>query len=192
MTAIFMDVGKAFTLDAIHGSLSGKVLKMSVLGGGNFEELLSSSVDYLELKEDLHFRTEENKRICLMCMDAGFKYVVPLKIDDVIVGMLFTERLDDKYFNGTRGTKFKEILNLISQKLKLGKADLILEKESLRKATMLGLIEKFSAITATEELLKTILDYLKGVIDYNAAGIFLIEGNNKHIKKTCQCFHMHT
>jgi len=186
MTAIFMDVGKAFTLDAIHGSLSGKVLKMSVLGGGNFEELLSSSADYLELKDDLHFRTAENKRICLTCMDAGFKYVVPLKIDDVIVGMLFTERLDDKYFNESIGTKFKEILNLIAQKLRLGKADLILEKESLRKASMLGLIEKFSAITATEELLKTILDYLKSVIDYNAAGIFLIEGNNKRIKNRYQ------
>ncbi len=186
MTAIFMDVGKAFTLDAIHGSLSGKVLKMGVLGGGNFEELLSSSSDYLELKEDLYFRTAENERICLMCMDAGFKYVVPLKIDDKIVGMLFTERLNDKYFNDTTSRKFKEILSLISQKLRLGKADLILEKESLRIATMLGLTEKLSAITATEELLITILEYLKGVIDYNAAGIFLIEGNNKKIKNRYQ------
>ena len=186
MTAIFMDVGKAFTLDAIHGSLSGKVLKMSVLGGGNFEDLLLGSADYLELKEDLYFRTAENERICLMCMDAGFKYVVPLKIDDKIVGMLFTERLNDKYFNDTTGRKFKEILSLISQKLRLGKADLILEKESLRIATMLGLTEKLSAITATEELLITILEYLKGVIDYNAAGIFLIEGNNKKIKNRYQ------
>ncbi len=186
MTAIFMDMGKAFTLDAIHGSLSGEVLKMSVLGGGNFEELLLASADYLELKEDLYFRTAENERICLMCMDAGFKYVVPLKIDDKIVGMLFTERLNDKYFNDKAGRKFKEILSLISQKLRLGKADLILEKESLRIATMFGLTEKLSAITATEELLKTILDYLKGVIDYDAAGIFLIEGNNKKIKNRYQ------
>jgi len=182
MTAIFMDTGKAFTLDAIHGSLSGKELKMSVLGGGNFEELISSSNDYLELKEDLYFRTSENKRICLMCMDTGFKYVIPLNIDDKIVGMIFTERLDDKYFKGIRGKKFKEILSLISQKLRLGKADLILEKESLRKATMFGLTEKLSSITETEKLLKTILDYLKSVIEYNAAGIFLIEGKNKKIK----------
>ena len=182
MTAIFMDAGKAFTLDAIHGSLSGKELKMSVLGGGNFEELISSSNDYLELKEDLYFRTSENKRICLMCMDTGFKYVIPLNIDDKIVGMIFTERLDDKYFKGIRGKKFKEILSLISQKLRLGKADLILEKESLRKATMFGLTEKLSSITETEKLLKTILDYLKSVIEYNAAGIFLIEGKNKKIK----------
>lgn len=186
MTAIFMDVGKAFTLDAIHGSLSGKVLKMSVLGGGNFEELLSSSDDYLELKEDLYFRTPENKRICLMCMDAGFKYVIPLKIDEKIVGMIFTERLDDDYFNGESGTNFKEILSLLSQKLRLGKADLILEKESLRKVTMIGLTEKLSAITETEDLLKSILDYLKSVVDYDAAGIFLIEGDNKKIKDRYQ------
>ena len=42
MTSIFMDSGKAFTQDAVFGANDGKELKLSVMGGGNFEELIAS------------------------------------------------------------------------------------------------------------------------------------------------------
>jgi len=92
MTSIFMDSGKAFTQDAVYGAEDGKELKLSVMGGGNFEELISSTDDYLILEKNLYFRTVENKRLCLLCLEKGFSYVIPLKIDDKPVGMIFSER----------------------------------------------------------------------------------------------------
>ncbi|MCH7819512.1 MAG: SpoIIE family protein phosphatase [Candidatus Marinimicrobia bacterium] len=181
MTSIFMDSGKAFTQDAVYGAEDGKELKLSVIGGGNFEELLVSTDDYIKLEKDLFFRTVENKRLCLLCIEKGFSYVIPLKIDDKPVGMIFSETLDEDYFVGENGKSFRNALNSLSKRLRMSKLNSILEKEYDRKNTMLGLTEKLSALDDAEELLKSVLEYLSGVISFDAAGIFLVKGKDKKI-----------
>lgn len=181
MTSIFMDSGKAFTQDAVYGAKDGKELKLSVMGGGNFEELISSTNDYFKLEKNLYFRTVENKRLCLLCIEKGFSYVIPLKIDGKPVGMIFSEVLNENYFIGENGKTFRIALNSLSKQLRMSKLNSILEKESVRKNTMLGLSEKLSALDDTEDLLKSILEYLSGVISFDAAGIFLVKGKNKKI-----------
>ena len=181
MTSIFMDSGKAYTQDAIYGAEDGKDLKLSVLGGGNFEELITSTDDYLKLEKDLYFRTVENKRLCLLCIEKGFSYVIPLKIDDKPVGMIFSETLNESHFAGESGNTFRDALNTLSKQLRMSKLNSILEKESVRKNTMLGLSEKLSALDDAEALLKSILEYLSGVISFDAAGIFLVKGKDKKI-----------
>ena len=181
MTSIFMDSGKAFTQDAVYGAEDGKELKLSVMGGGNFEELISSTDDYLILEKNLYFRTVENKRLCLLCIEKGFSYVIPLKIDDKPVGMIFSEVLDENFFIGENGKTFRKVLNSLSKQLRMSKLNSVLEKESVRKNTMLGLSEKLSALDDTEDLLKSILEYLSGVISFDAAGIFLVKGKHKRI-----------
>jgi len=181
MTSIFMDSGKAYTQDAVFGAVDGKELKLSVMGGGNFEELISSTDDYLKLEKNLYFRTVENKRLCILCIEKGFSYVIPLKIDEKPIGMIFSEVLNENYFIGENGKKFRKALNSLSRRLRMSKLNSILEKESIRKNTMLGLSEKLSALDDTEDLLKSILEYLSGVISYDAAGIFLVKGKHKKI-----------
>jgi len=181
MTAIFMDSGRAFTLDAIYGAESGNELKLSVLGGGNFEELLRSTEDFMKLDSEMKFKTTENRDVCLLCLEAGFNFIIPLKLDEKPVGMIFTESMDAVQFKGKRGVRLREVLSDLSTQLRMGKLNLILELESRRKNAMLGLAEKLSSLIDTEELLKTILDYLVGVVDYDAAGIFLVKSKSGKI-----------
>jgi len=181
MTSIFMDGGKAFTLDAVYGAKDGKELKLNVMGGGNFEELISSTDDYIKLEKNLNFRREENKRLCLICVEKGFNYVIPLKIDNKPIGMIFSAVLNANYFTGESGKIFKKTLNSISKQLRMSKLSSLLDKESDRKNAMLGLSEKLSALDDTEDILKSVLEYLSGVISFDAAGIFLVKGKDKKI-----------
>jgi len=114
MTAIFMDSGKAFTLDAMYGAESGNELKLSVLGGGNFEELLRSTVDFMKLEEEMNFRTTENRDVCRLCLEAGFNFIIPLKLDEKPVGMIFTESIDAAHFKGKRGIGLRKVLHELS------------------------------------------------------------------------------
>ena len=186
MTAIFMDSGKAFTLDAIYGAKSGNELKLSVLGGGIFEDLLRSTVDFMKLEEEMNFRTTENKEVCLLCLEAGFNFIIPLKLDEKPVGMIFTELMDAAHFKGKRGVRLRKALSELSARLRMGKLNTILELESRRKNAMLGLAERLSSLIDTEELLKSILEYLVGVVDYNAAGIFLVKSKSGKIENRYQ------
>jgi len=186
MTAIFMDSGKAFTLDAIYGAESGNELKLSVLGGGIFEDLLTSTVDFMKLEKEMNFRTAENREVCLLCLEAGFNFIVPLKLDEKPVGMIFTESMDAAHFKGKRGVRLRKVLSDLSARLRMGKLNTILELESRRKNAMLGLAEKLTSLIDTEKLLKTILDYLVGVVDYNAAGIFLVRSKSGKISNRYQ------
>ena len=186
MTAIFMDSGKAFTLDAMHGVGSGDELKLSVLGGGNFEELLTSTKDFMKLESEMKFRTTENREVCLLCLEAGFNFIIPLKLDKKPVGMIFTESMDAAHFKGKRGVRLRKVLNELSAQLRMGKVNSILELEVRRKNAMLGLAERLSSLLDTEELLKSILDYLIEVVDYNAAGIFLVKSKSGKIEDRYQ------
>lgn len=186
MTAIFMDSGKAFTLDAMHGGESGDELKLSVLGGGNFEELLTSTKDFMKLESEMKFRTTENREVCLLCLEAGFNFIIPLKLDDKPVGMIFTESMDAAHFMGKRGVRLRNVLSELSAQLRMGKLNSILELESRRKNAMLGLAERLSSLLGTEELLKSILDYLIEVVDYSAAGIFLVKSESGKIEDRYQ------
>ncbi len=109
-----------------------------------------------------------------------FNYAIPLKVNSSLNGAILTSNLPADFVrdweNGVL-ENFAEYMGILLQNSAMYTE---IRWEALQKNTLFEISKKVTSSLDTTRVLQTVIDSLNEVVDYSAAGIFLIR-NNQHV-----------
>lgn len=114
----------------------------------------------------------------------GMKYVVPLLKKDGISGFIGLGHETDEAFelSGEDKKILWSSLQRVGNTLESARLYGQLQKNAMERELMLDVAKQFNSTFQLEKLLDTILDAIKRIVPYDAAGIFLVNDKNQEIE----------
>ncbi|MBX7151219.1 GAF domain-containing protein, partial [bacterium] len=114
----------------------------------------------------------------------GAKYVVPLLKKDGISGFIALGNETDGAFelSGEDKKILWSSLQRVGNTLESARLYGQLQKNAMERELMLDVAKQFNSTFQLEKLLDTILDAIKRIVPYDAAGIFLVNDKNQEIE----------
>jgi serine phosphatase RsbU (regulator of sigma subunit) len=111
-----------------------------------------------------------------------FNYAIPLKVNDSLNGAILTSNLPADFIrdweNGVL-EDFAEYMGILLQNSAMYNE---IRWEALQKNTLFEISKKVTSTLDTNRVLETVIDSLNEVVDYSAAGIYLIKNNQTVVR----------
>ena len=112
-----------------------------------------------------------------------FNYAIPLKVNDSLNGAILTSNLPADFIrdweNGVL-EDFAEYMGILLQNSAMYNE---IRWEALQKNTLFEISKKVTSTLDTNRVLQTVIDSLNEVVDYSAAGIYLIKNNQNVVRE---------
>ncbi len=117
--------------------------------------------------------------------DASQKMLfAPLQGREKVLGVLEAiNRLDGKPFTEENLTLFSAFAEQVGIAIENSRLYNQVRKEMVEKSTLYEIGKKITSSLKLSEVLELIIDSLRKVVDYDAAGIYLIDPNSQHIRR---------
>lgn len=106
-----------------------------------------------------------------------FQYAIPLMVNEDLVGIILTSNIQQDFIRDWENgllQRFTEYLGMVLQSSKLYNK---IRWEALQKNTLIEISKQITSTLDVREILELVMDSLNQVVNYSAAGIFLVKQN---------------
>jgi len=113
-----------------------------------------------------------------------FNYAIPLIVNGSLTGAILTSNIPYEFIRDWEDgllQKFSEYLGIMLRNSKLYSE---VHWEALQKNTLFEISKKITSSLDLQRVLQLVIDSLNQVVDYSAAGIFLIRGDENEVYET--------
>lgn len=112
-----------------------------------------------------------------------FSYAVPLKINERLVGAILTSDVPKNFIRDWDNGLLEEFTQYLGVVLRDSRIYNAMRWEALQKNTLFEISKKITASLELREVLDLVIMSVKEVVDYNAAGIFLVREDGKAVRE---------
>lgn len=112
-----------------------------------------------------------------------FSYAIPLKVNEVLVGAILTSNLPKDFIRDWENGLLEEFTRYLAVILRDSRIYNELRWEALQKNTLFEISKKITASLELREVLDLVINSLNKVVNYDAAGIFLVSQSGRVVRE---------
>ncbi|MCF7805061.1 MAG: SpoIIE family protein phosphatase [Candidatus Marinimicrobia bacterium] len=104
-----------------------------------------------------------------------FNFAIPLKVNDTIIGAILTSNLQNDFIRDWQNGLLEDFAEYLGIVLRNSRLYNEVHWEALQKETLFEISKKITSTLDVREVLNLVIDSLNKVVNYSAAGIFLVK-----------------
>ncbi len=112
-----------------------------------------------------------------------FSYAIPLRVNEMLVGAILTSNLPRDFIRDWENGLLEEFTRYLAVILRDSRIYNELRWESLQKNTLFEISKKITASLELREVLDLVINSLNKVVNYDAAGIFLVSTDGRVVRE---------
>jgi len=115
-----------------------------------------------------------------------FNYGIPLKVNDAIIGVILTSNLPGDFIRDWENGLLEDFAEYLGIVLRNSRLYNEVHWEALQKNTLFEISKKITSTLDVREVLNLVISSLNKVVNYSAAGIFLVKKNGNVVHEMVQ------
>ena len=106
-----------------------------------------------------------------------FNYAIPLKVNDDLVGLILASNIQKDFIRDWENGLLQSFTEYLGMVLKSSQLYNAVRWEALQKNTLIDISKQITSTLDVREVLELVIDSLNQVVNYSAAGIFLVSND---------------
>ncbi|MBS1272036.1 MAG: Phosphoserine phosphatase RsbU [Candidatus Marinimicrobia bacterium] len=115
-----------------------------------------------------------------------FNYGIPLKVNDAIIGVILSSNLPSDFIRDWENGLLEDFAEYLGIVLRNSRLYNEVHWEALQKNTLFEISKKITSTLDVREVLDLVINSLNQVVNYSAAGIFLVKKNGNVVHEMVQ------